>query len=110
MARPDYLGARRIRRLAHRPRRIGGRPPDARYSWERGNARCQMQTLSTGKFHGAAFKRSSALVWPDRSALSQFARLPGAQQHPLPIAEIVGMQVSFRTYMSIFLATLFPDV
>ena len=37
---------------AHRPRRIGLRPRDARHSRQRGSARGQMQKLSTvGKFH-----------------------------------------------------------
>ena len=37
---------------AHRPRRIGLRPSEARDSRERGSARCQMQELSSaGKFH-----------------------------------------------------------
>src|SRR5262245_44663448 len=37
---------------AHRPRRIGLRPRDARYGRQRGRARGQMQKISTGKFHG----------------------------------------------------------
>ena len=37
---------------AHRPRRIGLRPRDARHGRQRGSARCQMQKLSAGKFHG----------------------------------------------------------
>ena len=36
---------------AHRPRRIGLRPRDARHGRQRGSARCQMQKLSAGKFH-----------------------------------------------------------
>src|SRR5262245_25875386 len=37
---------------AHRPRRIGLRPSEARYSRQHGDARGQMQELSTvGKFH-----------------------------------------------------------
>src|SRR5215472_12413478 len=36
---------------AHRPRRIGLRPSEARDGRERGNARGQMQKLSAGKFH-----------------------------------------------------------
>jgi hypothetical protein len=35
----------------HWPRRIGLRPCDARYEWDRGSARGQMQKLSAGKFH-----------------------------------------------------------
>ena len=38
---------------AHRPRRIGLRPRDARHGRQRGSARGQMQKLSAGKFHGA---------------------------------------------------------
>ena len=37
---------------AHRPRRIGLRPCDTRDGRERGSARCQMQKLPAGKFHG----------------------------------------------------------
>src|SRR5262249_35112116 len=37
---------------AHRPRRIGLRRRDARHGRQRGGARCQMQKLSAGKFHG----------------------------------------------------------
>src|SRR5262249_20888238 len=37
---------------AHRPRRIGLRPCDARNSRQRDSARCQMQKISAGKFHG----------------------------------------------------------
>ena len=37
---------------AHRPRRIGLRPRDARHGRQRGSARGQMQKISTGKFHG----------------------------------------------------------
>src|SRR5262245_31499754 len=36
---------------AHRPRRIGLRPSEARSCWQRGSACCEMQKLSTGKFH-----------------------------------------------------------
>src|SRR5262245_61515984 len=36
---------------AHRPRRIGLRPRDARHGWQRGSARGQMQKISAGKFH-----------------------------------------------------------
>ena len=36
---------------AHRPRRIGLRPCDARDGRQRGGARCQMQKFTTGKFH-----------------------------------------------------------
>jgi hypothetical protein len=36
---------------AHRPRRIGLRPRDARGGRESGSARCQMQELMTEKFH-----------------------------------------------------------
>ena len=36
---------------AHRPRRIGIRPHDARDCRQRGGARCQ-QKISAGKFHG----------------------------------------------------------
>ena len=36
---------------AHRPRRIGLRPRDARHGRQRGSARGQMQKLSAGKFH-----------------------------------------------------------
>src|SRR5262249_59344878 len=36
---------------AHRPRRIGLRPRDARHRRQRGSARCQVQKISAGKFH-----------------------------------------------------------
>src|SRR6516165_7437973 len=36
---------------AHRPRRIGLRPSEARHSRKRGSAGCEMQELATGKFH-----------------------------------------------------------
>src|SRR5215467_1368372 len=36
---------------AHRPRRVGLRPRDARHGRQRGSARGQMQKLSAGKFH-----------------------------------------------------------
>src|SRR5262249_47689856 len=36
---------------AHRPRRIGLRPREARHGWERGRASGQMQKISAGKFH-----------------------------------------------------------
>ena len=39
---------------AHRPRRIGFRARDPRDGRQRGSARCQMQKISTGKFHGIA--------------------------------------------------------
>jgi hypothetical protein len=39
---------------AHRPHRIGLRPRDARRGWQRGSARCEMEKISTGKFHGVA--------------------------------------------------------
>jgi hypothetical protein len=35
----------------HRPRRIGLRAREARYSRQRDSARCEMQELATGKFH-----------------------------------------------------------
>ena len=38
---------------AHRPRRIGLRPRDARHGRQRGSARGQMQKFSAGKFHDA---------------------------------------------------------
>ena len=38
---------------AHRPRRIGLRPSDARHGRQRGSARGQMQEFAAGKFHGA---------------------------------------------------------
>src|SRR5262249_8361398 len=37
---------------ADRSRRIGLRPRDARDGRQRGSARCQMQKLAAGKFHG----------------------------------------------------------
>ena len=37
----------------HRPRRISLRPCNTRHGRQRGSARCQMQKLSTGKFHDA---------------------------------------------------------
>src|SRR6516162_814336 len=37
---------------AHRPRRIGLRPCDARDGRQRGGACCEMQELATAKFHG----------------------------------------------------------
>jgi hypothetical protein len=37
----------------YRPRRVGLRLCNARHGRQRGRARCQMQKLSTGKFHGA---------------------------------------------------------
>ena len=37
---------------AHRPRRIGLRPSEARHGRERGSTRCQMQKLAARKFHG----------------------------------------------------------
>ena len=36
---------------AHRPRRIGLRPSEARHGRKRGSARGQMQKISAGKFH-----------------------------------------------------------
>ena len=36
---------------AHRPRRIGLRPRNARHGRQRGSARCQMQKSAAGKFH-----------------------------------------------------------
>ena len=38
---------------AHRPRRIGLRPRDARDGRERGSARGQMQEYAAGKFHSS---------------------------------------------------------
>jgi hypothetical protein len=51
---PDYVGRAAGGGSdddAHRPRWIGLRPCDARYCWERGRARGQMQEFPTGKFH-----------------------------------------------------------
>src|SRR5262245_65778082 len=45
----------------HRPRRIGLRPRYARYSWERGSARGQMQKISAGKFHNVTFRQLTPL-------------------------------------------------
>src|SRR5499425_3381535 len=39
---------------AHRPRRIGLRPSDARHGRQRGSARCKMEKISAGKFHEAS--------------------------------------------------------
>src|SRR6516164_10537756 len=36
---------------AHRPRWIGLRESEARYARECGSARCEMEKISTGKFH-----------------------------------------------------------
>src|SRR5262245_42038492 len=38
---------------AHRPRRIVLRPSDTRHRRQRGSARCQMEKISTGKFHSS---------------------------------------------------------
>ena len=47
---------------AHRPRRIGLRPSDARHGRQRGSARGQMQKLSSaGKFHCAPPSRFTSL-------------------------------------------------
>src|SRR5262245_49994997 len=43
---------------ADRPRRIGLRPSEARYSRERGSARCEMEKISAGKFHDCIQFRS----------------------------------------------------
>ena len=43
---------------AHRPRRIGLRPCDARHDRQRGGARGQMQEFRVGKFHLALPSRS----------------------------------------------------
>ena len=40
---------------AHRPRRIGLCPCDARQSRQRGSARCQMQEFTARKFHRVPF-------------------------------------------------------
>src|SRR5215469_2332264 len=37
--------------VAHRPRRIGLRPGDARHCWQRSGASGQTQKISAGKFH-----------------------------------------------------------
>src|SRR5262249_9962285 len=55
---------------AHRPRRIGLRPCDARYRRQRGSARCEMEKISTGKFHWRAPPdgRGRAMrAWIDRT-------------------------------------------
>ena len=49
---------------AHRPRRIGLRPCDARHGRQRGSARGQMQKLSAGKFHGVPSKECRNLHRP----------------------------------------------
>src|SRR5262245_35723836 len=46
---------------ADRPRRIGLRPSEARYSRERGSARGQMQKISAGKFHNVTFRQLTPL-------------------------------------------------
>ena len=67
----DIIGTsgREAHNYPHRPRRIGLRPCDARYCWERGRARGQTQDVSTvGKFHGSppgdARDRNSPLTPP----------------------------------------------
>jgi hypothetical protein len=48
--------------LAHRPRRIGLRPSNARDGRQRGSARCQMQKISAGKFHGVFLLKTLATI------------------------------------------------
>src|SRR5262249_27528498 len=57
-ARGDVGGAAggKADNQAHRPRRIGLRPSDARDGRERGRARRQMEKLSTGKFQYAILR------------------------------------------------------
>jgi hypothetical protein len=47
----DYATGRKADDDAHRPRRVGLRPSDARHGGERGSARGQTEKLSAGKFH-----------------------------------------------------------
>ena len=53
---------------AHRPRRIGLRPREARYGRKHGSARCQMQKLAARKFHGV-------LLWSELARCS--VSMPG---------------------------------
>src|SRR5262249_51011183 len=46
-----HAARRKSNNQAHRPRWISMCPSDARDGWQRGSARCQMQKISTGKFH-----------------------------------------------------------
>src|SRR6516165_7577612 len=46
-----------------RPRWVGLRPSKARHGRQRGGARCQMQKLSAGKFHGVSFPKTLATSW-----------------------------------------------
>jgi hypothetical protein len=52
----DVVGPARRKRddEVHRPRRIGLRLRNPRRSRQRDSAPCQMQKLSTGKFHGVS--------------------------------------------------------
>src|SRR5262245_59244809 len=49
---------------AHRPRRIGLRPCEARYYGERSSTRGEMQKLSAGTFHGALLNTNDERLIP----------------------------------------------
>src|SRR5262249_12987049 len=64
---------------AHRPRRIALRPRNTRRDRQRGRARCEMQKISAGEFHGLLLfnvgdaKLYSALMFAARITLAHFS-------------------------------------
>src|SRR5262245_48780979 len=70
----DGVGCLACRKLdddAHRSRRIGLRPRNARQDRERGGASCEMQELATGKFHFETSSPSEIIGSPtlDRASM-----------------------------------------
>src|SRR5262249_60680432 len=47
----------------HRPRRIGLRPRDPRYGWQRGSASGELQKFPAGKFHDGCSLRPFPKRW-----------------------------------------------
>jgi hypothetical protein len=69
----------------HWPRRIGLRAPDPRHDRECGSARCQMQELAAGKFHGAPPGDTDAIPIPvplKGAAISFYSAWPLHQATP----------------------------
>ena len=110
----DVLGAARSKsdNDAYRPRRVGLRPRDARHGRERGGARCQMQKLATGKFHGddpsSTFSRgyhfstrqqiaAAQYLDPSNARLGSFStKFSGVCLWPLPLSPKSGHSASAR--------------